>query len=188
MKNPWTTKNRRTVYDNPWIEVSHREVVNPGGGNGIYGVVHFKNLAVGAIPLDEQECTWLVGQYRYTMEAYSWEIPEGGCPLGTDPLDSARRELKEETGLSARSWEQLLELQISNSVTDERALIFVARELEFGRSMPEETELLQVRRLPLREAVQMVLEGEIQDAMSVAGLLRLWSSLNEGRSAGPSPY
>ncbi|MCB0636019.1 MAG: NUDIX hydrolase [Lewinella sp.] len=172
-KNPWLTLDLQVVYNNPWIQVSHRNVINPSGGKGIYGIVHFKNLAVGVIPIDEEDHTWLVGQYRYALGRYSWEIPEGGCPLGDSPLAAAQRELREETGPQAGHWEELLRTDLSNSVTDEEGVIFVARQLSQGTATPEPTEALQLRRLPVQEAINMVLQGEITDALSVMSLLRL---------------
>lgn len=179
--NPWITKNICQVYDNPWIAVTHREVVNPAGGDGIYGVVHFKNLAIGIVPLDEEGNTWLVGQYRYTLGRYSWEIPEGGGPVGIPPLESAKRELLEETGIEAQVWTELLEMHLSNSVTDESGIAFVAQRLRFGTAHPEETEQLQVRRLPFSQAVEMVLAGEITDALSMAALLKANEWLRTGK-------
>jgi 8-oxo-dGTP pyrophosphatase MutT (NUDIX family) len=172
VKSPWRTCNEKLIYENPWICVSHREVINPAGGPGIYGVVSFKNRAIGIIPLDEWNNTWLVGQYRYTLGRYSWEIPEGGCPEDQEPLDAARRELREETGMEALDWFPLLELHTSNSVTDEYGMIFLARGLSFGCSEPEPTEDISVRKLPLEEAYQMVLRGEITDAMSMLGIFK----------------
>lgn len=156
-------------------------MLNPAGGLGIYGVVHFKNTAIGIVPLDEEGCTWLVGQYRYTLERYSWEIPEGGGALGTDMLESAQRELLEETGITARVWTPLLEIHTSNSVTDEYGVAYLARELEFGEASPEETEQLQVRRLPFEEAVGMVLRGEITDSLSMVAILKVQEWLRRGR-------
>jgi len=169
----WTTLASRTVYDNAWIEVTHRDVVAPTGHPGIYGVVHFKQRAIGVVPLDDEGCTWLVGQWRYTLDAWSWEIPEGGAPPGEAPLDAARRELAEETGLVAARWTPLLELHTSNSVTDERAVVWLARELTRGTPAPDETEHLALRRLPLDEAVEMVLDGRITDALAMAALLKV---------------
>lgn len=169
--NPWTTLRSKQIYDNPWITVREDQVLKPSGGEGIYGVVSFKNLAVGIIPLDDQGQTWLVGQYRYTLEAYSWEIPMGGGPLGIDPLESARRELREETGLVARQWQKILTVHTSNSVTDEVGYVYLARDL--SQHMPDfdDTEVLQLKKLPLAEAAHMVLRGEITDSLSVGGLL-----------------
>lgn len=174
MKSPWTTRSIEEVYDNPWIKLTHREVITPGGSEGVYGVVHFKNQAIGIVPLDEEGNTWLVGQYRYTLGRYSWEIPEGGCPIGAEsPLESARRELLEETGLQAASWQHIMDFHTSNSVTDEAGAIFLARGLAQGQPSPEDTEDLRVRKLPFAEALQMACTGEITDLMSIAGLLRV---------------
>jgi 8-oxo-dGTP pyrophosphatase MutT (NUDIX family) len=178
--NPWQTLSSKIAYENPWIRVTHREVLNPSGGAGIYGVVHFKNTAIGIVPLDDEGFTWLVGQYRYTLERYSWEIPEGGGLVGTDPLESAKRELLEETGITARRWRPLLEMHPSNSVTDEYGVAYVAQDLEFGKSQPEETEDLAMRRVPFSEAVEMVLSGEITDALSMVAILKVNEWLRRG--------
>lgn len=172
-KNPWITRTIREVYDNPWIRLTHRDVINPSGGEGIYGVVHFKNLAIGVVPLDEAGNTWLVGQYRYTLNQYTWEIPEGGCPLGGDPLEAAQRELIEETGIRAGRWTKILDLHTSNSVTDEAGMAFLAQNLQFGEAEPEETEQLRMRKLPFEEALNMVLRGEITDVLSMVALMRV---------------
>lgn len=173
-KNPWTKISQEDKYDNPWIQVTEHKVLNPAGNPGIYGVVHFKNLAIGIIPVDEEGNTWLVGQYRFPLNQYSWEIPEGGSPVDIDPLEGARRELIEETGMEAEKLELIQTLHLSNSVSDEYALLYLATGLSYGTAQPEETEQLRLRKLPLREAYEMVLRGEITDAMSVAGLLRAW--------------
>jgi len=172
-KNPWTITSSEEKYDNPWINVVEHQVINPSGGKGIYGKVHFKNLAIGIIPIFENGDTILVGQYRFPLNAYSWEIPEGGGIIGIEPLESAKRELLEETGLSATSWSHLLEMHLSNSVSDELAIIYLAEELIQGEAMPEETEQLQLKRIPLTQAFEMVMNGEITDSMSVAALLKL---------------
>ena len=171
--NPWQPQSSRMVFENPWLSLHEDEVINPGGGLSHYGKIHFKNLAIGIIPLDQNNHTWLVGQYRYVPDCYSWEIPMGGGPLSIDPLLSAQRELKEETGLHATDWELLMELHTSNSVTDERGLVYVARGLTQGKTEFEETEDLLIQRLPVEEAFERVLSGEITDAISVAGLLKL---------------
>lgn len=168
----WKKLSSRTVFENPWMEVREDHVINPGGGENQYGYVHFKNRAVAIVPLDEQGFTWLVGQQRYTLGEYSWELPMGGAPLDEAPLAAAQRELKEETGLSAVRWTEIMRLHTSNSITDELALVFVAEDLTAGATAFEETEDLAIRRLSLEDALAMVAAGEITDAVSVAALLR----------------
>ena len=178
-ENPWKTKTVKEVYNNPWITVEHHEVITPGGSEGIYGKVHMKNYALGIIPLDFDNYTWIVGQYRYTLQKYSWEIPMGGGPVQEDPLISAQRELKEETGLKANSWTKILEIHTSNCVTDEWGAVYLAEEIEEGIQNLDETEEIIVRKLPLLEAVDMVMKGEITDSISIAGLLKLKLILNQ---------
>lgn len=180
MQNPWKTIKTKEVYDNPWIRVTHRDVINPGGGEGIYGVVHFKNLAIGIVPLDENLNTYLVGQYRYTMDEYTWEIPEGGGIIGVDPLEGAKRELQEETGISAANWLKITDLATSNSVTDERGVIYLARDLTYGEATPEETEDLKIKKVPFSEAVEMVLRGEITDSLAMIGIMKVKLMLDRG--------
>ena len=170
--NPWETVSTRVVYDNPWIRVREDEVVRPDGRPGIYGVVHFKNVAVGVLAVEDGE-VYLVGQYRYTLERYSWEIVEGGCPEGEDTLDAARRELEEETGLRARNWLRMGESHLSNSVSDELAVWYLATGLEQGEPKPDGTERLQIRRVSLEEALRMAFAGEITDALSMLALMQL---------------
>lgn len=182
-KNPWTILGERAVYDNKWIGLTEYDVLNPGGGRGIYGKVHFKGLAIGVLPLDKEGYTWLVGQYRFTLSEYSWEIPEGGGDAGEQPLESAQRELREETGLVASEWTHLLDMHLSNSVTDEKAIIYLARGLEQREAMPEETEQLVVKRVLFEEAWEMVKKGEITDSISVAAIQRVKLLLLEGKLA-----
>ncbi|MEY3678390.1 MAG: hypothetical protein RI924_531 [Bacteroidota bacterium] len=171
--NPWTILSEKELYSNPWISMHEFQVLNPAGKPGIYGKVHFKNLAIGIVVLDENQETWLVGQYRFPLNEYSWEIPEGGCPLGTDPLETAKRELLEETGISAASWTEIQRMHLSNSVSDELAIIYLAQNLSFGMADPEETEALEIKKMPFSEAYQWVLEGKITDSISVAAILKL---------------
>jgi ADP-ribose pyrophosphatase len=180
-RNPWSVLSSRQVYDNSWIGLTEYEVINPGGGKGIYGKIHYKGLAVGILPLDEQLNVWLVGQWRFPLDAYSWEIPEGGGDLSLEPVESAKRELKEETGLVAAEWIPIQEMHLSNSVSDEKAIIFLARRLEQQDATPEESEQLVVRKLPFEEAYRMVENGTITDSMSVAGILKLKLMLLEGK-------
>ncbi|PMD99047.1 DNA mismatch repair protein MutT [Siphonobacter sp. BAB-5405] len=172
-QSPWKTVSSTVVYDNPWIRLRHEEVITPAGTSGIYGVAHFKNKAIGIIPIDKEGYTWLVGQYRYPLEEYSWEIPMGGGSIDVDPLISAQRELKEETGLIAMDWQMIGRIHTSNSVTDEEGFIFVAQDLEQGETEFDETEVLQIWRLPLSEAIEMVMDNRITDSLSVYGLLKV---------------
>lgn len=171
--NPWQTLSIKEVYDNPWITVSHREVTAPTGTDGIYGLVHFKNSAVAIVPIDDDGNTWLVGQHRYTLNQYTWEIPEGGGSQEEDNLDVAKRELREETGIIASQWTQLLELHTSNSVTDEYAIGFVAQGLSFGDSEPDDTEALAIKKVPLSTAIDMALDGRITDGLAMACLMKI---------------
>jgi len=171
--SPWQPKSCKKIFENPWFALHEDEVINPGGGLSHYGKIQFKNLAIGIIPLDENNNTWLVGQYRYVPDCYSWEIPMGGGLLNIDPLESAKRELREETGLVAGDWQELMKLHTSNSITDERGLVYVARDLRQGETAFEETEDLLIQKLPLEEAIERVMSGEITDAISVCGLLKL---------------
>jgi len=169
----WKKMSSRTVWENDWMRIVEDEVINPGGGNNQYGYVHFKNRAVAIIPIDRNDNVWLVGQERYTLNAWSWELPMGGAPLSEDSLDAARRELKEETGLSAGTWTELMRLHPSNSITDELGIVYLAEDLTEGKPAFEETEDLEIRKIPLDDAVAMVDAGKITDAISAAGLLRI---------------
>jgi len=139
-ENPWITKSKEIKYENPWIKVVENQVINPAGKDGIYGVVHFKNTAIAIIPLDEEYNTWIVGQYRYTLDSFEWEVPEGGSLKSEAPLDGAKRELAEETGYEASEYIKVLEMQLSNSVSDEVSVTYVAKGLTFIGDSPEETE------------------------------------------------
>jgi 8-oxo-dGTP pyrophosphatase MutT (NUDIX family) len=170
-KNPWTVVSTKNIYDNKWISVREDAVIQPDGERGIYGVVHFKNIAIGVLAV-EDDFIYLVGQYRYPLERYSWEIPEGGCAEGEDPRDAARRELEEETGLRAKNWRKLGEAYLSNSVSDELAIWYVATELTQGEHRPEGTEQLQIRRVPFGDALRMTMSGEISDAISQLAIMQ----------------
>lgn len=169
-KNPWLTISTREVYDNNWISVREDKVIRPDGEPGIYGAVHYKNIAVGILPI-EDDAVYLVGQYRYVLEQYSWEIPEGGCPEGEDILLGAQRELEEETGLRAAKWELMVQAHLSNSVSDELAVLFLATDLTQGERHPEGTEQLNIRRVAFQDALSMALSGEIMDAMSLLAIM-----------------
>ncbi|ELR72116.1 ADP-ribose pyrophosphatase [Fulvivirga imtechensis AK7] len=174
INNPWQMLSKEEKYDNPWINVEEHQIINPGGGRGIYGKVHFKNRAIGIVPLDAEGYTWIVGQYRYTLDEYSWEIPEGGGPMNEDPIEAAKRELKEETGLTAANWEMIMRFHTSNSVTDEVGFIYMATDLTPGPRELEESESdLLLKKLPFSEVLRMVMDQEITDSMSVAGILKV---------------
>ncbi|MDN3582177.1 NUDIX domain-containing protein [Mucilaginibacter flavus] len=180
-ENPWKITAEKAIYDNPWINVTEYQVINPSGNPGIYGKVHFKNLAIGVLPLDDELNTYLVGQYRFTINQYSWEMPEGGGQIGVDPLDSAKRELLEETGLKAGQWTEIQQLHLSNSVSDEWGVIYVARGLTQHEAEPEDTEQLIVKKVPFAQVYQMVCDGEITDSMTVAAVLKVKLLLAENR-------
>ena len=174
IKNPWITLSSEEKYNNRWISVNEYQVLNPAGGKGIYGKVHFKNKAIGIIPFDENGNTWLVGQFRYPLNEWSWEIPEGGGPLQDLVLQSAQRELKEETGITAKMWTEILRAHLSNSVSDEEAFVFLAEDLEFGDRQLEETEIdMKIWKLPFAKALDMVMKNEITDSLSVMGILKV---------------
>ncbi len=179
--NPWKINREENIYDNPWINITEFQVINPSGNPGIYGQVHFKNKAIGVLPLDENLNTYLVGQFRFPLKQYSWEIPEGGGPLAGEPLDSAKRELLEETGLKAGKWMEIQRMYLSNSVCDEEAIIYLAQNLEQFEAEPEETEQLTIKKLPFEEVYQMVCRGEITDAITVAAVLKVHIMLSENQ-------
>jgi len=176
--NPWQTLSTRIVYDNPWIRVREDQVIRPDGNPGIYGVIHYKNRAIGVLAIDAEGYGHLVGQYRYVLNRYSWEIPEGGCTEGEEPLRAAQRELVEETGLEAKEWKPLGESDLSNSTGDERAFWFLATDLIQGEAEPEGSELLKRKRVPLEEALRMVERQDITDAMSIIAIFH-WARLKE---------
>jgi 8-oxo-dGTP pyrophosphatase MutT (NUDIX family) len=171
-ENPWTTLSEKLIYENPWIRLDEHQVINPSGGKGIYGKVSFKGWAVGIIPIDENGNTWLVGQYRYTLNEYSWEIPMGAVPKDEEQEAGALRELKEETGLIAEQLELLFKIHTSNSVTDETGMVYVATGLKEGETEFDDTEDIKIRKLPFEAALKMVMDGEITDSLSIAGILK----------------
>ncbi len=168
--DPWHFHDRHTRYENAWITVTESAVTRPDGQPGIYGVVHFVNRAVAVVPIDDHGCTWLVGQYRPTVGHYSWEVPEGGVPRGEDLVEGARRELLEETGLTATTFELVSRTNLSNSVTDEEGLVFVATGLSLGAPAPEGTEQLRVLRMRVDDVMALIDRGEITDGFTVIAM------------------
>jgi 8-oxo-dGTP pyrophosphatase MutT (NUDIX family) len=184
---PWRRRARRMAYDNAWITVWHDVVSRPDGSDGIYGVVHFANLAAGVVVLDGHDRTLLVGQHRYTLDEWSWEIPEGGVTPGETPLDGIRRELREETGVTAAEWIELARVHLSNSISDEAGIIYLATNLTEGAAEPDPTEQLEIRWVPFDEALAMTLDGRITDAMSVVGIQRVALARIAGATARAVP-
>ncbi len=179
-RGPWTTLRERIAYETPWIRVDHHEVLDPNGNESVYGVIHFARWAVGILPLDNEMNTWIVGQHRYPLDAYSWEMPEGGGDKDVPPLESAKRELREETGIEAERWTEILQMDLSNSASDEQAIIYVARGLTFHEPEPDSDEELAQRKLPFEELYQMVMRGDVRDAMTVAAVLKVKLMLERG--------
>lgn len=179
-RGPWRTVKEELRYETPWIAVNHHDIIDPSGRNGIYGVVHFKNLAIGIVPLDEEGNTWIVGQHRYPVDAYSWEIPEGGGRRDIPPLDSAKRELREETGIEALRWTEILRMDLSNSASDEHAIIYLAQDLSFHAPQPDHDEELAQRKLPFAELFGMVMRGEVLDSLTVAAVMKVRLLMSEG--------
>lgn len=173
-RNLWQTLSETNVYENRWIKVEEHQVINPSGGRGIYGKVFYKNIAVGIIPVDRDGNTWLVGQWRYTLNQWSWEIPEGGAAPDVDILTSAKRELKEETGLTAAKWTMIQKTHLSNSVSDEVGYLYLAEDLTEGAHEREETEGdMKVKKVKVADAIQMMRDGIITDSLSVMALLHM---------------
>ncbi len=182
---PWRVTSENTVFENPWISVVDHGVIHPDGSPGEYGVVNFKNLAIGVLPIDDEGFVWLVGQHRFPLDRYSWELPEGGGPIDVAPLTSAKRELEEETGLTARCWAELSQLDISNSVTDERAICYFAWDLSSGVAAPEGSEALTIKRVPFNTLLEMVMSGEITDSLTIVMTLTAYAKALRGDAPDP---
>ena len=180
MDKDWQQLSEQVVYENPWIKVTHEDIIAPSGHKGIYGRVHYKNYAIGILPLDKDHNTYLVGQQRYPIQQYSWEMPEGGGLVGKDILNAAKRELQEEVGLIANRWDELQRIHLSNSVSDELGILFLARDLSITNNAPDETEVLTIRKMPFEEAFKMVWNGEITDTMTVIAFLRVKRMMEKG--------
>jgi 8-oxo-dGTP pyrophosphatase MutT (NUDIX family) len=182
---PWTVKSERLVFENPWIAIEDHAVVHPDGAAGEYGVVRFKNLAIGVLPVDADGNVFLVGQHRYPLDRYSWELPEGGGGLDVPAIESARRELEEETGVVAREWRELATFDISNSVTDERAICYLAWDLTPGNAAPDGSEALTMKKVKFEELLEMVMNGSISDSLTI--IMTLKAHLLALRRDAPEP-
>lgn len=180
-ENPWEVLSSEIVHETPWVKINHHKVINPGGSESVYAVTEFKNLAIGILPLDEDYNTWIVGQYRFPIDIYSWEIPEGGGKLDVPPIESAKRELEEECGLIADDWQLLLTSHTSNSATNEIAYIYVAKNLTHTAPHPDEDERLEVKKLPFAELYQMVMDNKITDSLSVMAVLKAKLLMDKGK-------
>lgn len=176
----WTRGETRPIYENPWLKLSEVDAIAPTGKPALYGVVNFKNHAIGVLPLHEDGTVTLVGQYRFLSGDYSWELPEGGSALDADPLDGAKRELAEEAGLGAREWRHILTYELSNSVTDERGFGYLATDLYPTTGVLDDTEVIRLARVPFREALDAALAGHMTDMITVALLLRVYHMAREG--------
>ncbi|MCZ2248721.1 MAG: NUDIX hydrolase [Bacteroidia bacterium] len=179
-ENPWTIIDSKEVYESPWILVKKFDVLNPVGKPATYSTVSFKNKAIGVIPLDKHYNTWIVGQYRFPIQEYSWEIPEGGGDPKVSYRESAERELLEETGITAKKYTEIMRMHTSNSASDEEAIVFIAQELSFETASPEETEVLNIRKLPFEELYKMVHQGKVSDAITIAAVYKTKVLIEEG--------
>jgi len=184
-RGPWIVNASRRAYDNPWIGVSEHDVTDPNGNPGLYGICHMKSFAVGVVAVDAEGYTWLVGQHRFPRDYYSWELPEGAGDKAVDPVESAKRELKEETGVSAAGWQEFMQTDFSNAVTDEIGFGYLAWDLTVGAPEPDEGEKLEIRRLPFTEALEMAMTAEIRDAFSQIMLMKVDILGRRGALPGP---
>jgi len=183
---PWKAGPERLAFESGWITVTEQVAIAPTGKPSPYGLVRFKNLAVAVLPIHEDGTVTLVGQHRFPLGDYSWELPEGGAPLGEDPLAGAKRELAEETGLVAAEWREVMRTQLSNSVTDERMVGYLALGLSAAGPVTteDETEAITLARVPFREALEAALAGYLPDMLTVAMLLRAYHMASEGALPG----
>lgn len=180
MENPWVIKSQDVKYENNWIRVWEYEVVTPANKDGIYGVVETKQRGNAIIPMDVEGNTWLVGEYNFVLNDYKWNIPQGGTPLGEKtPLEAAREELQQETGITAEKWTKIMDLHPDYGILRSEVNVFLARDLSFGEA-DYSTEQLKVHKLPFKDVVTMVRLGEITSGIAVSAILRLNDMLQNG--------
>ena len=184
-RGPWAISDHKLIFENPWMSVRYHDVIHSSGRAHEYTTVTFKNRATGIVPLFENGETVLVGQHRFPLDRYSWEIPEGGCPPHEEPYQAALRELQEETGLTASNYAEILQLDLSNSITDERAWCYVSWGLDQGEPSPEETEDIALKKIGFSSVMEMVGRGDITDAISVACILRIAYLAQSGQLPEP---
>ena len=170
---PWKVLTSEVLQDNPWFRVELHRAVAPTGVEADYYMSHFKNVAVGVLPLFDDGTVCLVGQWRFPFGTYSWEIPEGGVPMSETPLDGAKRELREEAGLLASDWREVLTMQLSNASSNEVSICYLAMGLSQAERDLDPTEALALERVPFQEALAAAVAGKIRDSMAVATLLRV---------------
>jgi len=172
-ENPWRTKSSRVVYENAWIRVREDQVIRPDGGPGLYGVIEIRP-SVGVVALNDQDQIVLVGQWRYSVNRYSWEIPRGGSHPGEqNMLDVAKRELAEEAGVVADEWRVLGPVDVCNGVADDVQTLFLATGLSSTEMSLDPEEDITVEWKPFEEAVRMAMDGRITEVCSVAAILRV---------------
>ncbi len=181
----WRTLRHHTAFENPWVRVESHDTIAPTGRPAHYGLVHFHNRAIGVLPLHDDGTVSLVGQHRFPLGRYSWEIPEGGAPFTENPLDGARRELREETGLIAADWREILRLDLSNSVTDEVCILYLATGLTQAEAAPDDTEAFEYARVPFSHLLKAVIIGQVRDSLTVASVLRLHHMATSGELPPP---
>ena len=177
---PWRDAGSTTTFENPWLRLTRHEATAPTGMKADYVVMRPKNLSVGVLPLHADGTVTLVGQQRFALMNWSWEMPEGGAPFDEDPLEGAKRELAEEAGLAAAHWREVLKVEMSNSITDERAMAWVAWELTPVPVAPDPTEIIRVARVPFGDLLKEIQRGSIRDMFTVATALRAYHMAREG--------